>query len=201
MSNDKKILKNGHEKPLSSQALAILNMYGEPNNFLGVFKAELQDRTYENIDRVFFGRAPILEYVAEAYGKDLAIVWLMQQYEYMNSRATVRQLDSKQLEELSLLTYIDARKLKTSEIQYFILNIRLGKFGDFFGSIDVQRIMGFLQEFMVMRNRKLSEHYLDKEKEKREKERLTWSKGAITREEYLKQVKEGVYKPKLNYKK
>lgn len=165
---------------------------------MNVFRPELQDRIYENTDRIFFGRAPVLKHVAEAFNKDVVITWIIQQYEYMNSRAIVKQLTFPQLEELSLLTFINANFFKTSEIQYFILKIRLGTYGDWFGCVDIQRIMVFLQGFIQERNKMYADYSIREQKERQEIAREQYRKGAVSRQRFIQMVQSGEYKCQFN---
>lgn len=195
--NDSRKSNQEENERLTEQVKLIRDKYGKAYNFFEVFKPELQDKTSKNEDRVYFGQSPTLELVALAYSEQILISWLVDQYEYFNSQCAVQQLDVNQLEELALLTFLNANNLKVSEIQLFIFKVRSSVYGEFFGKVDIQRILFFLQEFKNERRKKLADFYYEQKEEEKKKIREQWRKESITRQQYEEMVKSGTYKPRF----
>lgn len=143
----------------------------------------------ENVERAFMGDSPTLTTVRLAYSNAIAEVWIMAQIENLNEFCGVNQkMEPLQMENVSRLILIEYHYLKVSELMLFFHRFKCGKYGEFFGVVDPQKLMTALNNFNKDRISEISKYENERKKQELNRLRDEWrnSKTAISYEEYLK---------------
>ncbi len=129
---------------------------------------------------------PTLHEVDEAYGSESVIHWLKIHFNNLNDYIGARErMDLEQINEVSFLFLYECGVLKISEVAFFFIQIKNGRFGEFYGSVDPLKIMTAKNRFMEERQRELHKYRIAKEKAEREAERERSRQNAVTYEQYL----------------
>jgi hypothetical protein len=135
---------------------------------------------------------PTLTSVAKAYTIQAAINWLKIQFDNLGDFVGAREkMSDFQLEELSTLFYYECFYLNISEVALFIIKLKLGHYGEFYGTVDPLRIMNAKNHFLSERQRELQRYDEKQQRELQEKKREQWSARAVSYETYraLKRLK------------
>ncbi len=174
----------------SADAVKLLEKYpeykklGERFNQQAQLKLALTNPSYVVCNEY---KIPTLATVSGAYGVDAAINWLMIQFENLNDFVGVKEkMQIYQLNELSTLFFSECYYLNISEIMLFLIKLKRGDFGEFYGYIDPLKIMSAKNEFIRQRRLALQKHEEEKEKEKMKEMRKKWDEEGITYDEFLK---------------
>ena len=77
------------------------------------------------------------------------------------------------------------------EVSLLIVNIKLGKYGEFFGAVGPMKIMTSLNKYVSERRQALWLAYTREEQERMELEREDSKKNSITYDEYLRRKEAG----------
>ena len=89
-----------------------------------------------------------------------------------------------QLDEISTLFYYDCYYLNIAEVALFMAKIKLGHYGEFYGTVDPLKIMTAKNQFLSERQRELRKHEEQQEAEQRERKRAVWAANAVSYETY-----------------
>lgn len=134
---------------------------------------------------------PTLGTVYGAYGEKAVINWLKIQFENLNDYVGAKEkLNLDQLSELSTLIFSDCYFLNISEVFLFFLQLKSGKFCEFFGYIDPVKIMKAKNDFLENRRNELRLHDEALKKAQLIDRMEGWSKNAISYEDYRKLKKQ-----------
>lgn len=165
---------------------ACLARYGDRENFMRLFNPSRQAEFSEHPDRCYFGSAPTLGTLRQAYGKNMPTSWLVPQLlslsEYCGCKG---KLTDAQLEECARVIANEHSCLKTTELMLFFSRFKAGRYGRFYGNVDPMVITSALVIFRRERAEVIARH----EAEDREKERERQASEAISYEEYMKRKK------------
>ena len=168
------------EQPMTKACLA---RYGDRENFMRLFNPSRQAEFSEHPDRCYFGSAPTLGTLRQAYGKNMPTSWLVPQLlslsEYCGCKG---KLTDAQLEECARVIANEHSCLKTTELMLFFSRFKAGRYGRFYGNVDPMVITSALVVFRRERAEAIAKH----EAEEREKEREMQASEAISYEEYMK---------------
>lgn len=152
---------------LRQKTMLVLQRYGSRENFLTTFSPSLQLNAAKHEDRAFFGEAPVLGLLRQAYGESTPVMWLMPQIwdlcEFTNSRG---KLSDDMIEQLAGMIAEEYGFLKVTELLLFFYRFKCGRYGRFYGNIDPMVIMIALGDFIDERDQAIRHH------EKAEEERL-----------------------------
>jgi len=146
-----------------------------------MFNPDLQQIAAANEDRAMFGTAPMLCVLDAAYGEGSAVTWLIPQLHNMCVAVGVKtKLDDEQLRQLAVMIRNEFGYLKVTEVMLFMWRLKGGHYGEFYGSVDMQRIMRALRgKYSEERARILDRH----EAELRAEQQRQWAKDALKPEE------------------
>ncbi len=136
---------------------------------------------------------PTLQEVDDAYGTEALINWLKIHFNNLNDYVGTRErMDMEQINEISFLFFYDCSILKISEVAFFFIQVKNGRFGEFYGAVDPLRLMTAKNRFMDERKEALHKYRIEQEKAHTEAERERSRQNAITYEQYLalKQTRE-----------
>lgn len=136
---------------------------------------------------MFIGDAPTLYTLRKAFGDDAPEAWLMIQITELSEHAGCRdKLTTEAITELSKVITTGYGFLKLTELMYFFVLFKAGRFGRFYGAVDALTISKGLYDFLRLRNEELTrferaqQERIDEQKRREDKEK------AITWEEYLR---------------
>lgn len=137
-------------------------------------------------DRIYVGTAPMLKEVSETYGYQTAMSWLAIQIGNLNSQLGYKwQMDVKQIDDCASLILERHSGLKVTELMAFFRGMKMGDYGELYGTVNMNAIMMGLNKFYTVRSAELGRIY-DKEKSetKKAKERKRRESGLMAAEEY-----------------
>ncbi len=134
---------------MRNATVEIVERYGDSEKFLKALNPNIQIRVAANVERAYMGKAPKLSAVCGAYSHKVAETWLMAQLENVNDFCGVKhKMSIPQMRELAEMLIVEAYYLKVSELMLFFYRFKAGKYGEFFGVVDPQRIMSGLYSFL-----------------------------------------------------
>lgn len=151
-----------------------------------MFNPSLQKVVADNEERAILGMAPMLCTLDAAYGVGSAVVWIIPQLHDLCAAVGVKtKLDDGQLKQLAQMIRDEFGYLKATEVMLFLWKLKAGHYGEFFGSVDIQRIMRALRNRYIDYRNKILDRY---DAEKRDRERQERAKNALTPEQ-IKELK------------
>lgn len=107
-------------------------------------------------DKAFNNDAPELVLLDATYGDGAAAAWLMPQLFAIGEYAGVREkMDEMQTLELAKVIRAKFGHLTVTEMMYFFCNLKAGKYGKFYGTVDPMVITEALVKFLDERDRHL----------------------------------------------
>lgn len=117
----------------------------------------LQTRYGSLTARAFNNGAPTLNVLDAAYGEGAGAKWLMPQLFAIGEFAGVREkMDEVQTLELARVIRVKYGFLSVTELMYFFCNLKAGRYGRFYGTVDPMVITEALGgPFMEERNRNI----------------------------------------------
>lgn len=146
-----------------------------------MFNPSLQQVAAENEQRAILGTAPMLCVLDAAYGEGSAVTWLIPQLHDLCAAVGVKtKLDDGQLKQLATMMRDEFGYLKVTEVMLFLWRLKGGHYGEFYGAVDIQRVMRALRGRYVEERNKVIARY---EAEQKDAERRQWEKTALKPEE------------------
>ena len=146
-------------------------------------------------ERCVTGNAPMLCEVKRFYDETTVLSWLEMQIialsELCGAKGKISELQAKFCAEQILSEY---GFLKVTEVLLYFSNLVSGKYGYFYGTIDPQRILAWLHEFMHDREGIYEEYDARKAAEERDAEEKDRRENCVTYDEYLKMKANGLIK-------
>lgn len=131
------------------------------------------------------GAAPMLRTLTEAYGANTTEMWLEIQLKDLSEFAGCREkLSIQQIEQIAKVIILTFDYLKVTEMMYFFVLFKSGKFGKFYGAVDGLVITEALNEFVRLRNEKKYEYITKQEAIDKAKQDAEHAKTALTYDEY-----------------
>ena len=172
---------------LNSEAKGALERYGSRTKFLTTFRFDNLNVHVApaTLDRCFFGAAPSLVNVDNAFGDGTAEEWLSYMLVAISQQCGARKkLDTFQLRNLARLFRTWHYDLKVTEMEVFFSRLIGGQYGKYaYDSVDPQLIMAALWQFRKDRDRYIDEH--ERELERQRREAAASSPTRISRSEWL----------------
>lgn len=112
------------------------------------FNPGLQTQYCRDLDRAFFGKAPTLELVCHAYGRNTAESWLEIQLNDLSEFAGCKEKLSKaQICELAAMIFESYPCYRLTEFMLFFQRFKRCEYGKFYGVVDPMVIMQALSTF------------------------------------------------------
>lgn len=182
----------------------IIERYGNSDSFTGQFNVSLHPLVAKNPDRAYCGTAPRISEVAQAYSEEILNSWLMAQLQNLNEFCGVqKKMTPPQLEELVDFISNEYGSYRITEFMLFIIQMKMGKYGAFYGVIDAQVIMVNLAKFNSLRMEEIARIRTKMDKEDIELKRSEQAKNCITHEEAIRRKKSAMRKTfvELSHKK
>ena len=165
--------------------MLVQQRYGNRNDFLTKNNPTAQVAVGRMGDNAHFTGSPSLVVLRKTYGDNLPTMWLLPQIldlvAYSNSKST---LDENQAYFLAEAIAQEYYFLTVDEILLFFYRFKLGKYCQFYGTIDPMRITKALDEFCEERVTAIAEHEKREEQRRREEEEKKAEK--IDCEEYCR---------------
>lgn len=163
----------------------MVERYGNAVEFLSTFPPDKQIKFSSDLPRLFRGAAPAIGLVAKTYGMNNAEAWLEIQLHDLNeyTGCKVKQ-DNLQKEQTARVIISEYGYLKVTELMYFFVLLKAGRFGKFYGVVDAMDITTALNKFLELRDKELDRIIRDEKKAQRERDYAERAKNAISYEEY-----------------
>lgn len=115
------------------------------------------------------GKAPSLQTLTETFGYENTIVWLEIQLKDLSEFAGCKdKLTVQQIDNIARLIAHCYPTFKLTELMYFFVQFKAGKYGKFYGAVDGLKITSALQEFSDERKLLKDEFYKEEEAEQQE---------------------------------
>lgn len=184
-------------KPLQQATEQVKKRYGDAENFLATFNPDLQIAIAANVERAFTGNSPSLTVVKHSYSEQVLIVWILAQLENINDFCGVlNKMTIVQMENLARIIVVEYHYFKISELMLFFHRFKCGKYGQFYGVIDPQKLMSAIQAFASDRISETRSIETRRQQEELNRMRDEWRRSttAISYEEYQKQKKSELLK-------
>ncbi len=163
----------------------VAERYGDAMHFLSVFNPDMQLRYSTDKDRCFRGKAPELGLVSRTYGADVAESWLMGQLHELGEYTGVRDKQTdRQKEDTAKVIIAEFGHLKVTEMMYFFVLLKSGRFGRFYGAVDAMAITSALREFLKIRDAELDRIIQAEQQTEHEREKALRKREVMTYEEY-----------------
>lgn len=177
------------KQPESQEITAIKSLFGQTYmEFAQRFNPRIQTIILsKRADYVqcHFYPYPTLAKVAKVYSEMAPINWLKIQFDNLCDYVGVKEkMSDFQIEELSTLFYYDCYFLNIAEVALFMVKLKLGTFGEFYGTVDPLKIMTAKNHFLSERQREIKKHEEKLEHQNREQKRALWAANAVTYETY-----------------
>lgn len=157
-------------------------------NLMTIFAPDKQHAYCRNhFERMFIGDAPTLWTLRLAYGDDAPEVWLMLHITELSEFAGSKdKLATEAINELSKVITTEYGFLKVTELMYFFVLFKSGRFGRFYGAVDALFISTALHDFLRVRTEELTRIERREQERRREEQERYDKEHAITWEEYLR---------------
>ena len=151
--------------------------HSDLNAFCKAFNPDLQVTVSQNEDRAILGKAPMLCVLDAAYGEGSASQWIIPQlYDLCVAVGVKNKLDDIQLKQLAQMIRYEFGFLKVTELMLFLYRLKAGHYGEFYGSVDIQRIMRALRSKFCDERANMISNY---EGELKDRERIERAKNAL----------------------
>lgn len=129
---------------------------------------------------------PSLANIRSVYGEDSAVRWLKVQFDSLNDYAEQgKGITDSQLNELCDLVLGEYYWMNLSEICNFIARFKIGKYGQFYGSIGPMKITCSLLEYIKERRIDIERYERNQCRIQRQKEIEERGNNRMSYEEYL----------------
>ena len=132
---------------------AIRSRYGTEDQCIKGFNHENQFAFVKNELACYFGDFPTLDNLNTAYTSTTAqqciVFHLTDLSEFVGAKEKLNNFQMRQLADIIVMKY---SFLRITELMLFCFNFKLGKYAEFYGTVDPLAIMKSLREFMRERN-------------------------------------------------
>ena len=162
---------------LQAKSASLKSCHSNLQSFCTMFNPDLQQVAADNERRAILGTAPMLCVLDAAYGEGSAVTWLIPQLHSLCVAVGVKtKLDDAQLMQLAMMIRKEFGYLKATEVMLFLWRLKGGHYGEFYGSVDIQRVMRALRGKFSEERAKVLDAY---ESELKEQARIERAKTAL----------------------
>lgn len=170
--------------------MAILEKYPTPSRMAVDYNPDLQGKLAKSnltlADIAKNDNIPSLANIRSVYGEDSAVRWLKVQFDSLNDYAEQgKGITDSQLNELCNLVIGEYYWMNLAEICNFIARFKIGKYGQFYGSIGPMKITCSLLEYIKERRIDIERYERNQYRMLRQKEIEERGNNGISYEEYL----------------
>lgn len=170
--------------------MAILEKYPTPSRMAVDYNPDLQRKLAKSnltlADIAKNDNIPSLANIRSVYGEDSAVRWLKVQFDSLNDYAEQgKGITDSQLNELCNLVLGEYYWMNLAEICNFIARFKIGKYGQFYGSIGPMKITCSLLEYIKERRIDIERYERNQYRMLRQKEIEERGNNGISYEEYL----------------
>lgn len=166
---------------MQKNADTLLTSHSDLSAFCLTFNPSLQKNAAENADRAILGTAPMLCTIDAAYGEGSAAQWLIPQLIDLCAAVGVKtKLDDGQLAQLATMIRDEFGYLKATEVMLFLWRLKAGHYGEFYGSVDIVRVMRALRTRYIDERNKIIEA---EESARHDREKIERAKNALKPQE------------------
>lgn len=150
------------------------------------FNPDMQIQFCRDIDRVFFGKAPCIGTMIQAYGRNAAESWLICQLNDLSLFAGCKEkLTPRQINETAAMIAETYPHYKLTEFMLFFQRFKRCRYGRFYGAVDPMII---LQSLDVFNEERISAYYDRKKAETEAREAEEERKLNELRQRYINRV-------------
>ena len=143
--------------------------YKSGAEFLRLFNPSYQGDYCRDLYRVYFGKAPQLRVLGNAFGENVVKTWLsIQLRDFSEFCGNKDKLRAQQISQLADVIALNFGYLSATEFMHFLQQFKAGRFGRFYGSVDALTITCALRDFEAIRSEEKAR--LTQEAERREEE-------------------------------
>lgn len=173
--------------PTSPATIDVLQRFGSnPEKLLIVFNPSNQDYFCSDLDRVYFGKAPTIKAVSDAYGPEIVESWLICQLNDLSENAgSKQQFTPRQIEELARRLARVYPGYKLTEFMLFFQQFKDCRFGYFYNIDNPMKVMDAAAQFDRERTQAYAKREQDEELAKRERDRKQF---AELRQRYIDRI-------------
>lgn len=170
--------------------MAILEKYPTPSRMAVDYNPDLQGKLAKSnltlADIAKNDNIPSLANIRSVYGEDSAVRWLKVQFDSLNDYAEQgKGITDSQLNELCNIVLGEYYWMNLAEICNFIARFKIGKYGQFYGSIGPMKITCSLLEYIKERRIDIERYERNQYRMLRQKEIEERGNNGISYEEYL----------------
>ena len=137
----------------------------DPSKLMTLFNPHRQVQYCRERERCFFGSAPTVGLVKEAYGPDIAESWVQIQLTDLSEFTGCREkLSKEQSAELAAIISDEYGHYKLTELMLFFQRFKRCAYGRFYGTVDPMVIMQALRAFAAEREAEIARHVADEQR-------------------------------------
>lgn len=191
LSSQKRMQNSLQNKKLNEKQLALLEKYPTPSRMAVDYNPDLQGKLAKsNLTLADIAKndiIPSLANIRSVYGEDNAVRWLKVQFDSLNDYAEQgKGITDSQLDELCNLVLGEYYWMNLAEICNFIARFKIGKYGQFYGSIGPMKITCSLLEYIKERRIDIERYERNQYRMQLQKEIDERGNNRMSYEEYLK---------------
>lgn len=121
---------------------------------LSKFNPGMQTRYCRDLERAYFGKAPTLAMLSEAWGRNAAEAWMEIQLNDLSEFAGCKEkLGRRQIADLAVMIIEGYPHFKLTEFMHFFQRFKRCDYGKFYGAVDPMVILQALATFAEDRRR------------------------------------------------
>jgi hypothetical protein len=189
--------------PPNSQAAACRERYGTPAQFNATFApatvyAHCGGDPLRLLPRIYFGNAPKLQTLIEAYGQGFAETWIAAHLALVAENSDQKEKPTpEQYEDAARTVLAKHACLNAAEFQLFILRYKTADYGKRYFALDCALLAEALNKFREQRNAEMWK--IDQEDERRAKEEAE-RRDAAAAAEFREKMREQGLTPSERHK-
>lgn len=178
--------------PPNSQAAACRERYGTPAQFNATFApatiyAHCGGDTERLLPRIYFGNAPKLRTLIEAYGQGFAETWIAAHLALVAENSDQKEKPTpEQYEDAARTVLAKHACLNAAEFQLFILRYKTADYGKRYFALDCALLAEALNKFREQRNAEMWK--IDQEAERRAQEAADAAVERFSYDEYRRRI-------------
>lgn len=160
------------KNPMYPEIIKLRQRYNSAAALMADYSPDMQIPYCRDKEKCFFGSAPSLRLVREAFGEDAVTSWLEVQINNLSEFAGCKdKLTDAQIAETAEMIFDEYPRYKLTEFMLYFQRFKRGEYGRFYGRVDPITIMHFLRTFAEQRATVYNDYYREKERREAEEKR------------------------------